>query len=197
MIDDKLAIIVPMKPFAQAKQRLRPAVNDAERMALARSMLLHVLAAIHNSGAGELRILVSADPEVLALAPAFDFTPLTEENAGYNNAVAQAIAWAQNQEATTILVLPADLPQLRPGDVCDLVRLAGGAPRAVVLAPDEAGSGTNALLLRPPSLIPPSFGPDSFSRHQLLARGLGVEPRVHRHPHLGSDIDRPSHLCLL
>ncbi len=197
MIDDKLAVIVPMKPFAQAKQRLRPAVANGERLALARSMLIHVLTAVHTSGVGDLHILISADPEVLALAPAFDFSPLTEKTTGYNGAVTQALAWAQNRQATTALILPADLPHLAPADVSDLVRLAADAPAAVVLAPDAAAAGTNALLLRPPDLLPPSFGPDSFRRHLALARSRGIEPAIHHHPHLARDVDWPSDLWLL
>ncbi len=197
MIGDKLAVIVPMKPFAQAKQRLRPAVANGERVVLARAMLIHVLAAVHQSGVGDLRFLISADADVLSLASDHGFSPLVEATAGYNDAVAQAIGEAQRQGAETVLVLPADLPQITPDDVQDLVRLVADTGAAVVLAPDAADAGTNALLLRPPDLLPPSFGPDSFCRHLALARGLGVEPVIHRHPHLARDVDWPSDLWLL
>lgn len=197
MTSDKLAVIVPMKPLAQAKQRLRPALTDDERVALARAMLIHVLAVLDESGVGDLRILVSADSAVLSLAPDYGFAPLLEATAGYNEAVAQGISWAQSQGATTALIVPADLPQLTPEDVEDLVHLAGDAPQALVLAADAAETGTNALLMRPPDLLHPSFGLDSFCRHLALARAVGVEPVIHRHAHLASDIDWPADLWLL
>ncbi len=197
MTSDYLAIIVPMKPFNQAKQRLRPAVNDNERVALARAMLIHVLATIHASGVGDLHILISADPTVLALAPDHGFTPLIEETTGYNDAVKQAAHWSQTLGAAAILVLPADLPHLTPRDIQDLVSLAANTPRAVLLAPDAAETGTNALLLRPPDLLPPHFGPDSFWRHLALARAAGVDPIVYRHANIARDIDWPSDLWLL
>lgn len=196
MTSDRLAVIVPMKPFDLAKQRLRPAVNDGERVALARAMLVHVLSTVTASGAGDLRVLVSADPDVLALAPEHGFTSLIEETAGYNDAVRQAILWSQIQGATAALILPADLPQLAPSDVRDLASLAGHAPRAVVIAPDAAETGTNALLLRPPDLFQPSFGPGSFCRHLELACALGINAVIHRHNHLARDVDLPSDLWL-
>ncbi len=197
MTGDRLAVIVPMKPFDLAKQRLRPAVNDGERVALARAMLVHVLTTVAASGVGDLRVLVSADPDVLALAPAYGFVALVEKTAGYNDAVRQAICWSQTQGATAALILPADLPQLTAGDIQDIVSLSGNAPCAVVIAPDAAETGTNALFLRPPDLFPPSFGPDSFFRHLELAYALGIRAVIHRHNHLARDVDWPSDLWLL
>ncbi len=196
MTSDRLAVIVPMKPFDLAKQRLRPAVNDGERVALARAMLVHVLTTAAASGVGDLRVLVSADPDVLALAGDHGFAALCEQTPGYNEAVSQAIGWAQTHGATSALILPADLPQLAPADLQALVCLAGKSPQVGVLAPDAAGTGTNALLLRPPDLLPPSFGPDSCQRHLALARGAGVEATIYRHEHVAGDVDWPSDLWL-
>ncbi len=70
----------------------------------------------------------------------------------------------------------------------------GKGSRAVVIAPDAGETGTNALLLRPPFLLPFSFGPVSFARHCALARAAGVEPLVYRSPSLAHDIDLPDDL---
>ncbi|MDW8270293.1 MAG: 2-phospho-L-lactate guanylyltransferase, partial [Anaerolineae bacterium] len=174
-MSDRLAVIVPMKPLTLAKQRLRPALDEAARVALARRMLEHVLATVQASGVADLALLISADAGVRDLAQAFGFRPLAESTldaapVGYNEAVRQAIRWARGQGATTALVLPADLPHLAPADLQRLVALAGTAPRTVVIAPNADDTGTNALLLRPPDLFAPAFGPDSFRRHLALAR---------------------------
>ncbi len=192
-----LAVIVPMKSLRLAKQRLRPAVADDERLHLARTMLAHVLTAIGASGVADLPVVVSPDPEVLALARVQGFGALCERQPGYNEAVTQAARWAQVREAATVLVLPADLPRLEPGDVRALVVLAGEGSRAVVIAPDTGETGTNALLVRPPFLLPFSFGPASFARHCALARAAGVEPAVYRSPSLAHDIDLPDDLRYL
>lgn len=189
-----LAVIVPMKPFALAKQRLRPVLRDAERRALAYDMLTHVLATVAESGITDMTVLISADQQVLQLASAWDFLPLPENDSGYNGSTAQAIAWAQRAGMDAVLVLPADLPDLQVTDLHTLRSLIADTPQAVILAPDASESGTNALMLCPPDLISPSFGPDSFRRHCALARAAGVDPIIYRSPSLAFDIDLPSDL---
>ncbi|HID35325.1 MAG TPA: 2-phospho-L-lactate guanylyltransferase, partial [Anaerolineae bacterium] len=49
----KLAVVIPMKPLARAKARLRPRLGDAARQELAAGMLKHVLAAVAASRVAE------------------------------------------------------------------------------------------------------------------------------------------------
>ncbi len=208
---DRLAVAVPMKPLTLAKQRLRPAVNDATRITLARAMLEHVLATIRSSGVADLPLVISADAEVRALAETYGFWTLDEQREngkpleaslqdkpiGYNEAIDQVVAWTRAQGITTLLILPADLPYLTPDDLRQLVDLAGSAPRTAVLAPDAAATGTNALLLRPPDLIPPAFGPHSFRRHLEALSRNGVVPVVYRSASVAYDVDEPADLVRL
>ena len=62
------------------------------------------------------------------------------------------------------------------------------------IAPDEAGTGTNALYVRPPDLLAFAYGEGSCLRHieQARARGVRVD-RVVR-PGLGFDLDTPDDL---
>ena len=62
-----------------------------------------------------------------------------------------------------------------------------------MIVPDRHGTGTNALLLTPPDVIEPAFGPGSFARHSELA-GHG---RVAELPSLTLDIDTPDDLATL
>ena len=48
------------------------------------------------------------------------------------------------------------------------------APRAVVIGSSHDGRGTNALLLRPPDVIAPAFGPPSVGRHVQLGLAAGA-----------------------
>jgi 2-phospho-L-lactate guanylyltransferase len=72
------------------------------------------------------------------------------------------------------------------------------APGAsVVIVPDRHGTGTNALLLSPPTILAPAFGEGSFERHNALARAAGVTPRVAQVRSLGLDVDTPDDLAAL
>ena len=192
--DRSLAVIVPMKPFSLAKQRLRPVLQDEERRALAYDMLTHMLATVAESNIADMAVLVSADQQVLQMAATRDFHPLQESTSGYSESTAQAIQWTQTKGIDTVLILPADLPNLQPADLHGLIALLPDEPQAMIIAPDATETGTNALLLRPPDLLPPSFGPDSFNRHCSLARSIGVEPIIYRSPSLAYDIDLPADL---
>src|SRR5918992_1319244 len=70
------------------------------------------------------------------------------------------------------LLVPGDCPALDPDELDALLRGFGGAD--VVIVPDRHGSGTNALLLTPPTVIAPAFGPGSFARHAARAAGAGA-----------------------
>lgn len=194
MSERRLAVITPMKPLHLAKQRLQPALSDGERMALAQEMFEHVLGVVDASGIASLKGVVSSDKRIQTLAHVYGFVALPEIGSGYNEAVEQGIGWAQAQGAGDVLILPGDLPSLSIDDLVALVRLSDGATSAAIVVPDAHETGTNALLLRPPGLFQPCFGPDSFRRHCALARAAGVTPTIYRSPTLAHDIDLPADL---
>lgn len=194
---DRLAVVVPMKPLAMAKQRLRPAVGDAARQRLAGAMLVHVLHIVQDSGVADVAGIVSDDPGVLALAAQYGFAAIADNPiAGYNAAVQRASTWAQAHDAHALLILPSDLPLLTTADIQTIVGLID-TPKGIVIAPDASKTGTNALLLRPPHLIKPQFGPHSFQRHCQQAARLGCPPIIYHSPTLAHDIDSPSDLAFL
>ncbi len=75
-------------------------------------------------------------------------------------------------------------------------RGAGGLG-LVVLAPDRAGAGTNALLLRPPGSMPFAFGAGSYAGHLALAREHGVAVATYRAAGTAFDVDGPADLAEL
>ena len=94
--------------------------------------------------------------------------------------------------AERALLVPGDCPALDPGELGAL--LARPVMPSVVIVPDRHGSGTNALLLTPPAVIAPSFGPGSFARHASRGRAAGVPVKVAGVPSLGLDVDTPQDL---
>jgi 2-phospho-L-lactate guanylyltransferase len=196
--------LIPAKPYTESKSRLAPILSPAQRAALSRWLLERTLRLALT--AVEHVVVVSRARALLAQARALGAWGLREAVPGLNPALSQAARFAQVRGADGILVLPADLPRLTRQDLDALLALGGvgagvkpaptpgvtPAPTPVlVIAPCRSGTGTNALLLRPPGLIPFAFGPDSFAAHCAAARAVGVEPVVHRADSLAFDLDTP------
>jgi 2-phospho-L-lactate guanylyltransferase len=92
-----------------------------------------------------------------------------------------------------VLLVPGDTPGVEAAELD--VLLAHRQPVAIV--PDRHGTGTNALLLAPPTVIAPAFGPGSCARHEAAARAAGVEWAVVELPSLTHDVDTPEDLAAL
>jgi 2-phospho-L-lactate guanylyltransferase len=71
---------------------------------------------------------------------------------------------------------------------------AVSGPPDLVIVPDRHGTGTNALLLTPPDVIEPAFGPGSLGRHAARGRAAGARVRIAELPSLGHDVDTPADL---
>ncbi|MCL6439815.1 MAG: 2-phospho-L-lactate guanylyltransferase [Rubrobacteraceae bacterium] len=182
---------VPVKDLREAKSRLGGVLPAEKRAALTLRTLRRVLGALRGAEIG-LVCVVSPDEGVLGVAGEEGAHPLHQRSAGLNPALEEARAWALSGGASSLLVLPSDLPLLQPDDVGVLLRSAGRAP--VVIAPDRARTGTNALLLRPPDAMPFAFGEGSFARHIRLARGRGLPVEVCERPNLSFDLDTAADL---
>ena len=59
----------------------------------------------------------------------------------------------------------------------------------MTIIPDRHGSGTNALVLTPPDVIEPAFGPDSRERHEQAAAAAGATCEVVELETLAVDVD--------
>jgi 2-phospho-L-lactate guanylyltransferase len=185
--------ILPVKRLDWAKSRLSGALSPEQRRSLAAALMQNALLALLDSIALERVVVVSADPEALAMAREHGAQVLAETSGGgLNQALSDARTEAVRAGATSLLVLASDLPLVKPSDVQTFVREMKG--RGVVLAPDRRRQGTNALLLRPAGAIEFAFGADSFERHLLLAREAGLDSRISELPGLAFDIDLPEDL---
>jgi 2-phospho-L-lactate guanylyltransferase len=185
--------IIPVKPLRRAKSRLARALKADQRAALARSVFARTLDVLASVDRIEQTLVVSSDLTVHDIARAKGALTLAETEPGLNVALSQACAFASSRGASGVLIVPTDLPLLTAHDVESLIDLAG-EPACLVIAPDRHDEGTNALLLRPPHVIQPAFGPSSFEVHQARATALGISVHIYRSPTLSLDIDRPSDL---
>jgi 2-phospho-L-lactate/phosphoenolpyruvate guanylyltransferase len=186
--------VVLVKPLRLAKQRLASVLDASERAQLARVMLEDVLCALDACRQRLVGVMVvTADEDVMAIARRHDAVILAETTVnGLNAAIVRAIDHLSRRSDASMLVVPADLPQVSPTDIEDVIDLIDG-PRAVALVRASDG-GTNLLACRPAGVIAPSFGLDSFRTHCVAAVQRGVTPTVRFAPHLALDLDRPEDL---
>lgn len=179
-------VIIPAKPYAEAKSRLASCLSAEQRRALSRYLLLRTVR-LAAAATGKV-LVISRDPALLDEARAAGAMGLLEEQIGLNPALEQATHFARHGAARAVLVLPADLPLLTSQDIEGILACATRPPM-VAIAPCRHGVGTNALLICPPGLVGYAFGPDSFRVHRAAAEASGAQVRVVRSPGLAFDLD--------
>ena len=190
--------LIPIKSLAQAKSRLQHRLGPEERAQLMHDTLRHTVRAVRQSGLLERVILVTRDPAVAAWADDWEIGHFAESAAasGLNGALAEARR-ALGQSTDALLILPGDVAWLEADDVRNMAALAmSEQDKAVVIAPDRHERGTNALLLRPPTVIDFHFGPDSAQQHAAQAKAAGITPVWYHSSSVSLDIDEPDDLRL-
>jgi 2-phospho-L-lactate/phosphoenolpyruvate guanylyltransferase len=182
----RVGVVVPVKAFSRAKQRLAPALTERARADLARWCATRVVAA----SAPFAVHVVCDDPDVRTWAEGEGTRVIWCPGTGLNLAVRTSLDTLATEDYSVIMVVHGDLPLARR---LDHVVTEG----AVCLVPDHRGDGTNVLAV--PGTIARSFAPQygrgSFRRHVREALGLGASVRVLRDANLGRDLDTPADLA--
>lgn len=188
--------VVPVKRFAVAKSRLAPGVEETRKPELVAAMVADVLEAISEARLVERTIVVSQEPRAAELAAAAGAELLSDfQDSSHSAAALMGIAAAEAAGAECVALLPGDCPLLDPRE---LDKMLTGVPDSyVAVIPDRHGTGTNALVLAPPSAIEPSFGEGSRERHVAAARAAGIAYGVEELPSLGLDLDTPADIVAL
>ena len=179
--------IIPVKSLSEAKSRLAPHLTQQQRETLALDMLRHVVQTLCASQEFELVSVVSPDLRVLERARIWGARALFEERNGHNPALHMAALRELREGADALLTISADLPLLTPDDIDVLVERSTRFD--VVLAPSLDGTGTNAMLARPPLVVPYLFGVNSLERHLGAARRRGLSSTLYASRGLSLDID--------
>lgn len=181
-----VAVLVPVKAFAEAKLRLAPALSPHERAALARQMAQRVLAS-----AGKLpTAVVCDDSEVATWARNQGALVIWEPGRGLNGAVQAGVDRLASTGVGRVIVAAGDLPLAR-----ELAWVA--AFDGVSIVPDRRRDGTNVICVPALSGFCFSYGPGSFSRHVAEAEERGLPVRVCDSPLLGWDVDFPEDLLAI
>jgi 2-phospho-L-lactate guanylyltransferase len=189
-------VVVLIKDFGSAKQRLQPVLGPKSRRALARR---NARLAVRAAAAGDHVLVVAGGEGVADLAETWGAEVLLEpRQEGQNVAAARGIARAVEGGAQAVLLLSSDLPLVTIDAVREVLVSASRIEAPVAVAVPAVGrGGTNALYLRPPGAITLHFGSDSLAKFRQEAENAGVNFAVHQSDAMALDLDEPGDLARL
>jgi 2-phospho-L-lactate/phosphoenolpyruvate guanylyltransferase len=187
--------ILPVKSPQNAKQRLAGFLAVEDRETLARMLFRQTLSALCQAQGIDRVVVATSDSEVADHARRTGAL-VFEENQQVSHSVSADAACLRAMEmgASTVLLVPIDVPTVTPADFS---RLAAAARPGLIVVPSSDGTGTNALVRTPPNCIESRFGPGSFRAHIDQARSKGLDADVLRLPGLMFDIDTPEDVAEL
>jgi 2-phospho-L-lactate guanylyltransferase len=191
----KTTAVIPVKRLDAANERLRVVLGPEERTRLAEAMLLDTLSKLRRCKVLDELLVVTSDSFVDRHARWMEHDVLLQaEDSGHTAAAQAGAAAAQANGADRVAMLPVDCPLLDPDE---LDQRLGRALRAALIVPDRHKTGTNALVLLPPDVSAPAFGPDSLSRHVSRARAAGISFSLEEIESLATDLDTPEDMSEL
>jgi 2-phospho-L-lactate/phosphoenolpyruvate guanylyltransferase len=187
--------IVPVKGLSVANGRLDGLLSQEERNRVAEALFLDLILKLPRSRCIDDVMVVTADASIARQARWFGAKVLLQEkDDGHSEAAAAGARAALADGAKRVAMLPVDCPML---DTDELDARIGRSPRTVLIVPDRHGTGTNALVLVPPDIFLPAFGPDSCARHVSRARAAGISFALEEIESIGIDLDTPEDYSLL
>jgi 2-phospho-L-lactate guanylyltransferase len=196
-----MRVLLPLKEFSAAKQRLAGVLSPVERQHLFQAMVVDVLEVLCAHPQLGPVTLCSRDPAAAWLASHFGVECLAETElgaSGLNPVVNAAARHFAARGESELLVVHGDLPLLDDTDIDLLLQAHRGQPGATVtLAPDQLRQGTNLLAWRPLGAFRTEYGPHSFQRHCAQAERLGMALSICALPGGRCDVDEPADLLAL
>ena len=193
--------LVPVKRFDQGKSRLGEALSPEARADLARSMFDRVVGGVLGSlvKSGDLKgVLVITDGADVATrahdqGARFVIAPGVGPDRKLSAIVDEGLVELTAIGARAAIVIMADLPSLEGDDVRALTSLL--RIHDIVLAPDAAGTGTNALAMRLPAPMRTHFcGGESLADHVWEAERGSLTIAMCEREGLRFDVDQAADL---
>ena len=195
MPDDRVAtrrgaIVIPVKAFDKAKERLAGALSNAERSALAQRTATRVVEVAKTLPQFDEVVVVCDDHETAQWAHQLGVTALVSSQPGLNAAVTHAVAYTRTTH-DWVAVCHADI-----ADPSGLTTLAPPPRQSIVLVPDRHDLGTNVLVLNTSDDFTFHYGPTSCADHTAEAARRGLAITHLRDAGLALDLDTPDDVAL-
>jgi 2-phospho-L-lactate/phosphoenolpyruvate guanylyltransferase len=164
----KIAAIIPVKTFSNAKTRLNLPTEKVEK--LCKIMLEEILQVLSTSPKIEKIILVTKEEKAVEIGKKFNtITIIDEKEEGVNQAVSLTDKYLLENNFIASIVFPQDIPYIKTEDV-DFILKHQLHPNFAIIVPSRKFDGTNALVRMPVDLMKTHYDDNSYRNHMLTAK---------------------------
>ena len=164
----KIATIIPVKTFLNAKTRLDLSQQQVEE--LCKIMLEEILHTLSISPQIEKTIMVTKEKKAIEIGKKFNaITIIDEKEESVNSAVALADKYLLENNFDASIVFPQDIPFIKTQDI-DFMLNYKMHPNFAIIVPSRRFDGTNALARMPIDLMETHYDEDSYKIHMNTAK---------------------------
>ena len=164
----KIAAIIPVKTFSNAKTRLNLPTEKVEK--LCKIMLEEILQVLSTSPKIEKIILVTKEEKAVEIGKKFNtITIIDEKEEGVNQAVSLTDKYLLENNFIASIVFPQDIPNIKTQDI-DFMLKHQLHPNFAIIVPSRKFDGTNALVRMPVDLMKTHYDDNSYRNHMLTAK---------------------------
>ena len=164
----KIAAIIPVKTFSNAKTRLDLPPQKIEE--LCKVMLEEILQTVSISPQIEKTIIVTKEEKAIQIAEKFNAIIIRDEKEeSVNGAVALADKYLLENDFDASIVFPQDIPYIKTQDI-DFMLNYKAPPNFAIIVPSRRFDGTNALVRMPIDLMETHYDEDSYKIHMNTAK---------------------------
>ena len=164
----KIAAIIPVKTFSNAKTRLELPVEQKEN--ICKLMLEEILQTTSISPQIDKTIIVTKEKKAIEIGKKFNvITIIDEKEESVNSAVALADKYLSENGYDASIVFPQDIPYIKTQDI-DFMLNYKTHPNFAIVVPSRRFDGTNALVRMPIDLMETHYDEDSYKIHMNTAK---------------------------
>ena len=164
----KIAAIIPVKTFSNAKTRLELSPHKVEE--LCKIMLEEILHTLSISPRIDEIIIVTKEQKAIEIGKKFNTTTIIDEKEeSVNSAIALADKYLLENKFDASIVFPQDIPYIKTQDI-DFMLNYIAPPNFAIIIPSRRFDGTNALVRMPIDLMETHYDEDSYKIHMSTAK---------------------------
>ena len=191
----KIAAIIPVKTFSNAKTRLNLPSEKIEE--LCKVMLEEILQTLSISPKIEKIILITKEEKAIELGKKFNtVTIIDNEEKSVNEAVSLADKYLLENNFNASIVFPQDIPFIKTQDI-DFMLKYQMHPNFVIIVPSRKFDGTNALVRMPINIMKTHYDNDSYRNHMITGKEHTLNAAMVFVKRIMLDVDEQEDLNLL